>query len=47
MPRKMFDDYAPYKHKQAARELDCDDDPERFRERAGKLVMHKPAEKPE
>jgi hypothetical protein len=29
------------KFKQAARELECDDYPERFRERRGKLV-HKP-----
>ena len=26
------------KFKQAARELECDDDPQRFRERLGKLV---------
>jgi hypothetical protein len=25
----------------------CDDDPDRFRERVGKLVKHKPVEKPE
>ena len=31
----------------AARDLECDDDPERFRERVGKLVKHKPMEKPE
>ncbi|MEA3037056.1 MAG: hypothetical protein QOH04_2833 [Sphingomonadales bacterium] len=31
----------------AARALECDDDPERFRERVGKLVKHKPVEKPE
>jgi hypothetical protein len=35
------------KFKQAARALECDDDPERFRERVGKLVKHKPVEKPE
>lgn len=35
------------KFKQAARDLETDDDPERFRERVGKLVKHKPAEKPE
>lgn len=35
------------KFKQAARELETDDDPERFRERVGKLVKHKPVEKPE
>ena len=35
------------KFKDAARALGCDDDPERFRERAAKLVKHKPVEKPE
>lgn len=35
------------KFKQAARELETDDDPERFKERLGKLVKHKPVEKPE
>lgn len=30
------------KFKQAARELETDDDPERFRERVGKIVKHKP-----
>lgn len=35
------------KFKQAARKLETDDDPERFRERLGKLVKHKPVEKPE
>lgn len=35
------------KFKQAARELEADDDPERFKERVGKLVKHKPVEKPE
>lgn len=34
------------KFKQAARELETDDDPERFKERLGKLVKHKPVEKP-
>jgi hypothetical protein len=34
------------KFKDAARALECDDDPERFRERVGKLVKHKPLEKP-
>lgn len=34
------------KFKQAARDLETDDDPERFRERLGKLVKHKPVEKP-
>lgn len=35
------------KFKQAARDLETDDDPERFRERVGKLVKHKPVEQPE
>ena len=35
------------KFKQAARELECDDDPQRFKDRLGKLVKHKPVEKPE
>jgi hypothetical protein len=35
------------KFKEAARALACDDDPERFRERVGKLVKHEPVEKPE
>jgi len=35
------------KFKAAARELETDDDPERFKERVGKLVKHKPVEKPE
>ena len=35
------------KFKEAARALECDDDPKRFRERVGKLVKHKPVEKPE
>ena len=30
------------KFKQAARELECDDDEARFEERLGRLVMHKP-----
>jgi hypothetical protein len=33
------------KFKQAARDLDCDDDEARFRERVGKLVKAKPADK--
>ena len=33
--------------RQAARALECDDDPERFRERVTKLVKHKPVETPE
>jgi len=35
------------KFKEAARELDCDDDEARFDERVKKLVKHKPVEKPE
>jgi hypothetical protein len=35
------------KFKQAARELETDDDPDRFKERLGKLVKHKPVEKPD
>lgn len=35
------------KFKEAARQLEADDDPERFKERVGKLVKHKPVEKPE
>lgn len=35
------------KFKEAARDLETDDDPERFMERLGKLVRHKPVEKPE
>lgn len=35
------------KFKQAARELETDDDPERFKERLAKLVKHKPVEKGE
>jgi hypothetical protein len=31
------------KFKEAARHLETDDDPERFKERLGKLVKHKPA----
>jgi hypothetical protein len=34
------------KFKEAARELECDDDERRFRERVGKLVKHKPVEPP-
>jgi len=33
------------KFKEAARHLECDDDSDRFRERVGKLVKHKPVEK--
>ena len=35
------------KFKEAARQLETDDDPERFKERLGKLVKHKPVKKPE
>jgi hypothetical protein len=35
------------KFKEAARELETDDDPQRFRDRLGKLVKHKPVEKPD
>lgn len=35
------------KFKEAARELETDDDPEHFRDRLGKLVKHKPVEKGE
>ncbi len=35
------------KFKEAARQLDCDDDEARFDERVKKLVKHKPVEKPE
>ncbi len=35
------------KFKQAARDLECDDNPGRFKERLGKLVKHRPVEKPE
>lgn len=30
------------KFKQAARDLECDDDPKNFRERVGKLAVAKP-----
>ena len=45
----MADDHTPTqldKFKEAARQLEADDDPERFKERLGKLVKHKPVEKP-
>lgn len=35
------------KFKEAARQLDTDDDPEHFKDRLKKLVRHKPVEKPE
>ena len=34
------------KFKEAARDLDCDDDPKRFTENLGKLVRRKPEDKP-
>lgn len=34
------------KFKEAARDLECDDDEERFDERVKKLVVRKPVEKP-
>lgn len=35
------------KFKEAARQLEADDDPERFKERVGKLVKHKPVPRTE
>jgi len=35
------------KFREAAERLGCDDDPDRFKERLGKLVKHKPVEKSE
>lgn len=35
------------KFKEAARQLETDDDEQRFKDRLGKLVKHKPVEKPE
>jgi hypothetical protein len=35
------------KFKEAARELECDDDDQRFDERLKNLVKHKPVEKPD
>ena len=35
------------KVKEVARSLGCEDDPDRFKERLGKLVKHQPVEKPE
>ncbi len=34
------------KFKQAAREFEADDDPERFKERLAKVAKHRPVEKP-
>jgi hypothetical protein len=34
------------KFKEAARELECDDDEKRFKERLGKLVKHPPPDTP-
>ena len=35
----------PDKFEHAARELETDDDPKRFKEHVGKLEKHRPAEK--
>lgn len=35
------------KFKEGARDLETDDDPDRFKEKLAKLVKHKPVEKPE
>ena len=35
------------KFKEAARDLECDDDDQRFKDRLKKLVKHKQTEKPE
>ncbi len=35
-----------YKVQHTPRELETDDDPERFKDRLRKLVKHKPVEKP-
>lgn len=35
------------KFKEAARQLETDDDPERFKERLAKIAKQKPVEKPE
>lgn len=44
---EMMPDEKPQldKFKEAARDLNADDDPKRFDERLGKLVKHKPVEK--
>lgn len=34
------------KFKEAARDLETDDDPERFKERLKEIARHKPVEKP-
>lgn len=47
MTRSDFPDSQIDKFKQAARDLECDDDDQRFRARLSKLTMAKPApEKP-
>jgi len=45
----MADDPKPQldKFKEAARELECDDDDEHFKERLAKIAKQKPVEKPE
>lgn len=35
------------KFKQAARDLEADDDPKRFKDTLSKLVKHRPVQKPE
>lgn len=35
------------KFKEAARQIEMDDDPERFKDRLAKVVKHKAVEKPE
>ncbi len=35
------------KFKEAAHELETDDDPERFKEKLAKIAKHKPVEKPD
>lgn len=35
------------KFKKAARELECDDDEQRFKDRLGKLIQAKPTDDPE
>jgi hypothetical protein len=49
MRMRMTDREEPQagKFKEAARELECDDDEQRFKGRLEKLVKHEPAEEPE
>lgn len=37
----------PDAFRDAARSVGCDDDPDRFKDRLGKPMKHKPVEKPE